>query len=135
MKAPSYLLDTDVLSHLIRNPQGAAAQHIARAGEDSICTSVIVAAELRFGAKKLGSIKLTRRIDALLAVLNVLDLESPADEHYASIRRDLERKGTLIGPNDLLIAAQARTLGLTVVTGNEREFKSVRALDVENWLV
>lgn len=134
MKAPSYLLDTDVLSHLIRNPQGAPARHIARAGEDSICTSVIVAAELRFGAKKLGSIKLTRRIEALLEASNVLDLEPPADEHYASIRRELELRGEPIGPNDLLIAAQALALGLTVVTGNEREFKRVRALNVENWI-
>lgn len=63
----------------------------------------------------------------------MLPLEQPADEHYASIRTDLQSRGTPIGPNDLLIAAQTRHLGLTLVTENEREFRRVRELRVENW--
>jgi tRNA(fMet)-specific endonuclease VapC len=60
-------------------------------------------------------------------------LEQPADEHYASIRHELQTRGTPIGPNDLLIAAHARSLGLTLVTENDGEFRRVRDLTVENW--
>lgn len=131
---PSHLLDTDTLSHLMRNPHGPVAQRLAEIGEANVCTSAIVAAELRFGAEKLGNAKLTQRVEQLLAALDVLPFETPADSHYAKIRRELELRGQPIGPNDLLIAAQALALGLTVATGNEREFKRVRELEVENWL-
>ncbi len=129
-----YLLDTDALSDLIRHPQGRVAAEIARRGERSICTSIVVAGELRFGAAKRGSERLTRQLDMILSALEILALEEPADRHYADVRNHLERAGTLIGPNDMLIAAHARSLDLTVVTGNVREFARVPGLDVENWL-
>lgn len=128
-----YLLDTNVLSALIRDPQGPFAQRIAAAGEETVCTSVLVAAELRYGAHKSGSVRLAERVDLILSTLEILPLEVPADRHYGDIRQRLARLGTPIGPNDLLIAAQARSLDLTVVTANEREFARVPGLRIENW--
>jgi tRNA(fMet)-specific endonuclease VapC len=132
--ALAWLLDTNVISDLLRNPQGKATRALSRVGEDSVCTSIIVAAELHYGAEKSQSIELKRRVEVVLAALEVLPLEPPADRHYADIRDHLVRLGTPIGPNDLLIAAHARSLGLTVVTANEREFSRVPGLAVANWL-
>lgn len=130
----AYLLDTNILSDLIRHPQGTVASKIAAAGEQTVCTSIIVAAELRYGANKSGSRKLADRVDLILSALEILPLETPADRHYADIRHHLTREGNLIGPNDMLIAAHALTVGLTVVTANIGEFSRVPGLSVENWL-
>jgi tRNA(fMet)-specific endonuclease VapC len=127
-----YLLDTSILSDLIRHPQGAVASRIASAGEATVCTSIVVAAELRFGAEKSGSRSLAERIDLILSALDVLALEPPADRHYGEIRHQLKGQGTPIGPNDLLIAAHARALNLAVVTANAREFSRVPGLPVIN---
>ena len=129
-----YLLDTNILSDLIRDPQGPVARRISATGESTICTSIVVAAELRFGAEKSGSSTLADRIDLLLSALEILPLETPADRHYGAVRPQLARQGTPIGPNDLLIAAQALALDLTVVTANVQEFSRVPGLGVENWL-
>jgi tRNA(fMet)-specific endonuclease VapC len=129
-----YLLDTNILSDLVRHPQGRVAARIAAVGEDTICTSIIVAAELRFGAVKSGSKKLADRVDLILSALEILPLEVPADRHYGELRHHLTRQGILIGPNDLLIAAHALTADLSVVTANAREFSRVPGLQVENWL-
>ncbi len=130
----SYLLDASILSDLVRNPQGPVAAQISKAGENNICTSIVVAAELRYGAAKSNSAKLAERIDLILSALEILPLETPADHYYASIRHHLARQGTPIGPNDLLIAAHALANDLTVVTANVREFSRVPGLKVENWL-
>ncbi len=129
-----YLLDTNIVSDLVRNPQGRVAVKIAAEGEATVATSIIVAAELRFGAAKYGSKKLAGQLDAILAVLPVIPLASPAERRYADIRATLEAAGTPIGGNDLLIAAHALALGLTVVTANTQEFKRVRGLKVVDWL-
>lgn len=128
-----YLLDTSTLSDLIRRPQGSVAARIAEVGEDSVLTSVVVACELRYGAKR-GSPRLTRQVEAVLGALTVRALESNVERIYASIRVTLERKGTPIGAHDMLIAAHARSLDAICVTGNETEFRRVPALRVENWL-
>ena len=107
---------------------------IARLGGGRICTSIVVACELRFGATKSGSQRLARQLELVLGELEILPLEVPVEEHYADIRNALERAGTPIGPNDLLIAAHARSLGLTLVTANLGEFIRVPGLLVENWL-
>jgi len=130
-----YLLDTNILSDLIRNPRGAAARRLAEVGVNAICTSIVVACELRYGAARRDSAPLTQRVEALLSSLPVLPFEADADNHYADIRAALERVGRLIGGNDLLIAAHARSLGATVVTHNLREFERVPGLRVEDWLV
>jgi tRNA(fMet)-specific endonuclease VapC len=129
-----YLLDTNILSDLIRNPQGKAARRIAKAGEDNVCTSIIVAAELRYGCEKSGSTKLRKAVEDLLGEIAVLPFEAPADADYGAIRAQLESAGTPIGGNDLLIAAHARALGATVVTANVQEFRRVRGVKVENWV-
>jgi tRNA(fMet)-specific endonuclease VapC len=128
------MLDTNILSDLIRNPQGKAARRIARAGEDNVCTSIIVAAELRYGCEKSGSAKLLRAVEDLLGEIDVLPFEAPADADYGAIRALLEAAGTPIGGNDLLIAAHARALGAIIVTGNAQELRRVRDVKVENWL-
>lgn len=129
-----YLLDTNIVSDLVRNPQGRAAQRVRKAGESQICTSIIVAAELRYGAAIKGSARLTARIGAILAALEILPFDAPANEVYGSIRARLTQAGRLIGGNDLLIAAQAVALGYTLVTDNEREFARIDDLRLENWL-
>jgi tRNA(fMet)-specific endonuclease VapC len=130
----AYLLDTNILSDLVRHPQGKVAAQIAKTGEDSICTSIIAAAELRYGAAKSNSAKLVDRIDLILSALEILPLDAPADHQYASLRHHLTRQGTPIGPNDLLIAAHALANSLTIVTANVGEFSRVPGLKVENWL-
>lgn len=130
-----YLLDTNILSDLVKHPQGQVFQHIVDIGEDSVCTSIIVACELRFGAVKSGSSRLVQQLERILEVLTVLAMESPVDKHYATIRSHLEQAGTPIGPNDLLIAAHSLALDLTLVTANTREFERVPALKVDNWLL
>jgi tRNA(fMet)-specific endonuclease VapC len=129
-----YLLDTNILSDLVRHPQGLVAAHIARVGEDQIATSIIVAAELRFGAAKLGAARLAAQVETVLGPIMVLPFEPPADVAYGVIRARLERAGTPISANDLFIAAHAVALGLTLVTANEKEFTRVAGLRCENWL-
>ena len=129
-----YLLDTNIISELVRRPRGVVTARIGREGDRSICTSIIVAVELRFGAEKSGSEKLRSQLEAILSAIEILLLEEPADRRYAVLRAQLEKAETPIGPNDMLIAAQALSLGLTVVTGNQREFGRVPGLSVENWL-
>lgn len=130
-----YLLDTNIISDLIRNPKGKVAKHIARVGEKNVCTSIIVAAELRYGCAKSGSKRLLEAVESLLGELNVLSLEGPADAEYGRIRAELERRGTPIGGNDLLIAAHALAIEATMVTANVDEFARVKGLKVQNWLL
>ncbi len=129
-----YLLDTNTVSDLVRKPQGKVAEQILKVGETKVCTSIVVAAELRYGAEKKQSPRLSAQLEAVLGALEILPLEKPADVSYGSIRAQLERAGKPIGANDLLIAAQALTLGYTVVTGNEKEFARVKHLQLENWV-
>jgi tRNA(fMet)-specific endonuclease VapC len=129
-----YLLDTNIVSDLIRNPQGRVAAHIKKIGETQICTSIIVAAELHYGATKKGSPRLTAQLEAVLGALEILPFDSPADSVYGLIRARLEQAGQPIGGNDLLIAAQAIAFGYTIVTDNQKEFARVTGLARENWL-
>jgi tRNA(fMet)-specific endonuclease VapC len=129
-----FLLDTNIVSNLIRSPQGPIAQQIRTTGEANICTSIVVAAELRYGAKKKKSSRLTAQVDSILAVLDTLPFDSPADEAYGSIRAQLESNGTPIGGNDLIIAAQALSQDFTLVTDNDKEFSRIDGLRIENWL-
>lgn len=130
----SHLLDTNILSCLIKNPQGMIKERLAALPADAVCTSIIVACELRYGVTKRASPALTQRVEALLDHLPVLPFDSAADRHYGAIRSTLERQDQIIGGNDLLIAAHCRSLGLTLVSGNVREFERVPGLRVENWL-
>ena len=134
MVSPAWLLDTNILSDLVRHPQGVVADRIAEEGERAVCTSIVVAAELRYGAAKSGSKRFAERVDLLLSALEILPLEPPVDREYATLRGHSARRGIPIGPNDLLIAAHALALDLGVVTANTGEFSRVPGLKVENWL-
>jgi tRNA(fMet)-specific endonuclease VapC len=129
-----YLLDINIVSDLVRNPQGKVARQVRRVGEKHVCTSIIVAAELRYGADKKGSTRLSSQLEAVLGALEVIPFEAPADTSYGLLRTRLEHAGTPIGANDLLIAAQALALGHVMVTDNEREFSRVEGLRLQNWL-
>ncbi|MBC7801859.1 MAG: type II toxin-antitoxin system VapC family toxin [Gemmatimonadaceae bacterium] len=127
------MLDTNIVSEIIRNPTGPAAQRARAPGQD-VCVSVMVAAELRYGCAKKGSAVLLRRVEQFLSEVPVLPFDVPTDREYGQIRAELDLAGRPIGSNDLLIAAHAFTLGATMVTGNVGEFGRVRGLTVENWL-
>ena len=129
-----YLLDTNIVSDLVRNPHGRITQHIQKVGEAQVCTSIIVAAELRYGSTKKGSSRLAAQLAVVLGALEVLPFAAPADVTYGLLRARLEQIGKPIGGNDLLIAAQAVSLHLVLVTDNEREFARVDGLSCENWL-
>lgn len=134
MNLPIYLLDTSILSAIIKQPVGEAAQHLLLLDVSQRTTSIIVACELRFGAAKKNSSALTQRVEQLLNVLKIHPLEPNADTHYGQIRADLEQRGQLIGQNDLLIAAHALALDAILVTDNIREFSRISNLKLENWL-
>ena len=134
MAESRYLLDTNILSNLLRNPSGRVAQRVASSGAATIGTSIIVACELRFGAAKKGSIRLSERIESLLESVEVFPLDKESDRRYAEIRLHLHQRGNPIGPNDLLIAAHALALDLILVTANVDEFSRVPDLRFENWL-
>jgi tRNA(fMet)-specific endonuclease VapC len=129
-----YLLDTNIVSDLVRNPQGKVAARIARVGEESVCTSIIVAAELRYGAARKGSTRLLAQLLTVLDAFEILPFEAPAEITYGELRTHLEANGQPIGGNDMLIAAHAVSLGYTIVTDNEREFSRVDGLNLENWI-
>jgi tRNA(fMet)-specific endonuclease VapC len=129
-----YLRDTNIVSALVREPQGQVTRQIARFGESKGCTSTIVACELRSGAPKRASPRLTERLEQVLSALPLLALEPGADHRYGELRAELERDGVPIGANDMLIAAHALALGLTLVTDNVSEFQRVKGLAVRNWL-
>jgi len=132
--AAKFLLDTNVVSDLIRNPRGRVAQCIARVGENNIFTSIVVAGELRYGVLKRNSRRLSEQVELILSALEIAPLEEPVDTIYAQLRNELERRGQLIGPNDMLIAAHALAADAAMVTANEREFARISGLRAENWL-
>ncbi len=128
------MLDTNIISNLVRFPQGKVAKKVIQKGNDSICASIVAACEVRFGAKKRASKKLSNQVEAVLSTMKIIPFQEPADRHYSTLRCYLEKAGTPIGPNDMLIAAHALSLNLTLVTNNVREFSRVPNLNVENWL-
>jgi tRNA(fMet)-specific endonuclease VapC len=129
-----FVLDTNIVSDLVRHPRGRVTGHIARVGEERVGTSIIVAAELRYGVAKKASSRLATQLEKILGALHVIAFESPADRVYEELHARLERAGRIIGANDLLIAAQALALGCILVTDNEQEFSRVNSLQIENWL-
>ena len=134
MDADGYLFDTNILSEIIKRPHSPLAGRIAALPPDAVRTSIVVACELRYGAGKKGSALLSQRVHELLDRIQVLPLEPDTDQRYAEIRGALERAGQPIGGNDLLIAAQALALDLTLVTANIGEFRRISGLRLENWL-
>lgn len=130
----NYLLDANIISALVFNPQGEVARHIGRVGEENVFTSVIVRAEILFGLKKRNANELTARVGNILQRIYAAPFEPPADERYAEIRMALSAQGRIIGPNDLFIAAHAMALDSVLVTDNTREFSRIPGLKLENWI-
>jgi len=129
-----YMLDTNVMSAIMHDPFGSAATRLQQTSRDERALSIIVAAELRFGIAKRSSKVLARRFEALIAEIPIFPFHAPADKTYAELRTKLEKQGTPVGANDMLIAAHALALDAMLVTGNAREFSRIEGLKVENWL-
>jgi tRNA(fMet)-specific endonuclease VapC len=133
---PHFLLDTNICIYIRRQkPEEVLRRfHALRQGEAAL--SVITFGELLYGAAKSAQRdNALRRLEELAHLLPVLALPETAAESYGTIRAELERKGEMIGNNDLWIAAHAKAAGLVLVTNNEREFRRVRGLKVQNWAV
>jgi tRNA(fMet)-specific endonuclease VapC len=131
----SHMLDTSMCA-LIMNADTNVYAPVLRRHDGAICISSVVYAELRYGLEK--SIRQQKNAEVLadfLALVDILEFGELAAEHYGVIRNDLLKAGTPIINNDLLIAAHARSEGLTLVTNNRREFDRVPALKVENWAI
>ena len=128
------MLDTDICIYIIkRRPESVARRFGALAAED-LCISAITYAELMNGAKKSNQIEANiARLRVLARELTVLPFDAGDATCYGDVRSRLERDGQPIGANDLLIAAHALHRDLTLVTNNEREFRRVQGLSVENW--
>lgn len=133
---PRYMLDTDTCSYIMKRSDAAVLKRLQKVSIDDVCISAVTKAELLYGVE----VSPRRHQDetalsAFLSHVEVLDFPDGASSHYANIRADLKAKGTMIGANDLFIAAHARSLGLTLVTNNTREFGRVRNLSIENWTI
>lgn len=128
-----FLLDTNIISSLVRDPQGAVAARVGREAPVDLMTSIVVIGEIASGFARQPSRALERQTAKILRGIHILDLDEAAASAYGSIRAELERVGTPIGANDMWIAAHALALDATLVTANEREFRRVPGLRVENW--
>lgn len=129
-----YLLDTNIISHIARYPEGNAASNAAGIGFENLSTSIIVACEISFGLNKNPGLRSAKQMLTLLSNLAIIPFEQPADEAYGRLRAQLFSTGQIIGANDLLIAAHALSLDYILVTDNIREFSRVNDLKIENWL-
>lgn len=131
-----YLLDTDTCAFILRRSSSLLLARIQAVPLTQQAVSVVTMAELLYGVKVSARKKANQvAVDALLRHLAVMEWTRSAAEHYADIRADLKKRGQMIGSNDLMIAAHARSLGSTVVTNNVRDFSRVRGLKLENWCV
>jgi tRNA(fMet)-specific endonuclease VapC len=131
---PRYMLDTDTCSYIMRRSHDALLKKLAKVPISEVCISVITKSELLYGVEVSPKQQQDEAaVEALLRYVEVLDFPDEASSRYAKIRADLKSRGVMIGANDLLIAAHARSLGITLITNNTREFRRVRDLAIENW--
>lgn len=133
----NYLLDTNIISHMMHNANGVAALHLEKLLNSDpthkFFTSIVVQSELLFGLAKRPTAKLQQAYERQMAGLTVMPIDDAVSHRYATVRLALSRAGTPIGPNDIFIAAHALALDCTLVTDNEDEFRRVAGLKVENW--
>lgn len=129
-----YMLDTDTCSYVMKGSEPGVIRRLTSVPVGEVCISVITQAELMYGVEVSPKREQDgARLEVLLRHMVVLDLVQTAALDYAEIRVSLKKQGKMIGANDLLIAAHARSMGLTLVTNNVREFRRVPRLKVENW--
>ena len=130
-----FMLDTNIIAYAKNNRPESVLQRLTQYRPEDLCISAITMAELEFGVCNSSRPDQNRMALLLfLSRISVIPFDADAAREYGMIRADLTKKGTLIGANDLLIAAHARSLGLTLVTNNTREFERVENLRVENWV-
>ena len=133
---PRFMLDTDTCSYIMKRSSEAVVQRLRKTSVNDVCISVITKSELLYGVEVSPRRQQDEAaLNAFLQYVEVLDFPDEAAPHYAEIRARLKARGTMIGANDLFIAAHARSLGLTLVTNNTREFRRVPKLLIENWAV
>ncbi len=131
---PEFMLDTDIASYIMKSKNPALLQKLQTVPTSAVCISAITKSEIAFGVEISPRQQKDRAALAFfLRHIEVLDYPAGASADYGNIRAVLKSRGTLIGPNDTLIAAHARFLGFTLVTNNTREFGRVPGLKIENW--
>ena len=129
-----YMLDTNICIYLIKHKPEKVFQKLQTIHPEDVCISSVTYAELVHGVEKSAAVEKNRlALSMLLANIEILDFDAVAANCYGKIRADLEKKGTPIGPLDMMIAGHAQSLGYTVVTNNVKEFSRVAALKMENW--
>lgn len=129
-----YLLDTNIISDVAHNPAGSVGRKLSEIDPAEIVSSVVVAAEVWYGIENNPSFRSRGRTEAFMKNVNVLAMAPEVARTYGKLRAELKRTGNELGPNDLLIAAHAMSLGATLVTDDDRAFSRVRGLKIENWL-
>ena len=130
-----YMLDTNICIYVIKHKPETVFQKLQNINPEDVCISSVTYAELVHGVEKSIAVEKNRlALSILLANMEILDFDVDAADCYGKIRAGLERKGTPIGPLDMMIAAHAQSLGYTVVTNNVNEFSRVSALQIENWV-
>ena len=130
-----YMLDTNICIYVIKHKPETVSQKLQNTNPEDVCISSVTYAELVHGVEKSAAVEKNRlALSMLLANMEILDFDVDAADCYGKIRAVLEKKGTPIGPLDMMIAAHAQSLGYTVVTNNVKEFSRVSALRIENWV-
>lgn len=130
-----YMLDTNICIFVIKHKPETVFQKLQNTNPEDVCISSVTYAELVHGVEKSAAVEKNRlALSMLLANMEILDFDVDAADCYGKIRAVLEKKGTPIGPLDMMIAAHAQSLGYTVVTNNVKEFSRVSALRIENWV-
>ena len=132
---PRYLLDTNILIYLSKDRPDSIVKRLDALDAGEAVMSVVSYGELCYGASRSVKPAAVQKVIALLAgIFPILPVSKEAGEEYGKLRGQLAAKGTPIGPNDMWLAAQAKTDGLILVTNNEREFRRVPGLSLQNWL-
>ncbi|MCV0393857.1 MAG: type II toxin-antitoxin system VapC family toxin [Rhizobiaceae bacterium] len=129
-----YLLDTNIISDLARNPSGRTARRLSEVDPDKVASSVVVAAEVWFGVEKNPSFRSRARTESFMRTVRVLELRPEVAKVYGRVRAQLSASGKTLGPNDMLIAAHALSLDATLITDDAAAFAQVPGLKMENWL-
>lgn len=130
-----FMLDTNIIAYAKNNRPESVLRRFMQYKPEDMCISSITMAELEFGVYNSSKPEQNRMaLMTFLSHIEVLPFDADAAREYGTIRADLTKKGTLIGANDLLIAAHAKALNLTLVTNNTREFNRTAGLKVENWV-
>ena len=130
-----FMLDTNIIAYAKSKRSESVVARLRQYVPMEMCISAITMAELEYGASKSSWPERNRvMLMAFLSEIQVMPFDANAAREYGDIRADLEKRGLVIGGNDMLIAAHAKSLNLTLITNNQREFERVKGLKLENWV-